>query len=584
MTTANQLIANFRPDPGNIEFNQALKFVMQTNRSLFLTGKAGTGKTTFLHYLRQICPKNIAVVAPTGIAAINAGGQTIHSFFQLNFRNIYMPGDPRFSEQVRATECGNTNIYEHLRYKEARVKMLNSLDVLIIDEISMVPPYLLDTIDRILRVFRKRRYESFGGVQLLMLGDLFQLPPVAADPDVRNEALRHYPSMLPLHARVFKHNPPVNIELKRIYRQKDASFIDILNRVRMAYHTRTDLEYINMRVLSKIVRQKKMEDTQTGWFQTRNGVIDTEAQNNSLLDHWMKSKPEAIQPEDGVIQLTTNNRQADYINQQKYDAIDAPETEYMAEIRGDFKHNEYPTNEFLNLKVGTQVMVIRNDGLMGTYNGMIGIVVALHPDTVRIDVDGTFLAVSRVQWESVRYKVNRNGMLEPEVVGTFTQFPLRYAWAITIHKSQGMTFQRAHMHLSGAFATGQVYVALSRCTSLEGITLQTPVQYHNIVADPVAIDFHNRTASNEQLEAMLPDDAANYQYIQARELFKKGRYEESFEAFRMAMAHRNDMDNPDFKRWVLVLLRRYGPGILELDGVTIDTETVNPEQLLSNVA
>lgn len=584
MTTDQQLIANFQPDPGNIEFNQALEFVMTTHRSLFLTGKAGTGKTTFLHYLREVCPKNIAVVAPTGLAAVNAGGQTIHSFFQLDFRNVYMPNDPRLSSSTRPTMNGKTNIYEHLRYKDTRIEMLRSIDVLVIDEISMVPPHMIDTIDRILRVYRKRRYEAFGGVQLLMVGDLFQLPPVVSDPQVRTEIFRHYPSLMPLHARVFRDHVPVNIELKRIYRQQDATFIDILNRVRMARHTRTDLDTLNRRLLTRVVRENKMQSVSDGWVRTKNGSVDADSNGNGLLDHYMSSQPQDIQPEDGVIQLTTKNSQADYINQIKYDAIDSPEECYTATIHGEFKQSEYPTYENLRLKVGAQVMVIRNDGMMGTYNGMIGLIKSLSSDAIKVEVDGKDVTVQRVQWETVRYKMDKGGMLVAEVIGTFSQFPLRYAWAITVHKSQGMTFQRAHMNLGSAFATGQVYVALSRCTTLEGITLEKPIHYHSIMADPVAIDFHKRTLNTEQFDAMLPDDKANYQYVQAREFFKTGKYEEAFEAFRNAMAIRNDMDDPVFKRWILVLLRRYGPGTLNIGDITIDTNTADPEHLVTETA
>jgi hypothetical protein len=559
MPTATAHSTNIPLDKNNKEFYAALQVVLRTNKPLFLTGKAGTGKTTFLHYVKSVSSKNIAVVAFTGIAAVRAGGQTIHSFFKLDPYNIYFPGDYRLSTRLRPGAEDRTTIYKHFRYNQAQVDKLNALDVLVIDEISMVPPYMIDTLDRILRVFRKRHHEPFGGVQLVMVGDLFQLPPVIFDKDTLLEARRHYPSLLPLHAQVFRELKPTHIELNKVYRQRDQHFIDILNRIRLGTHSRYDLECINKRVISRVRATAKSASADDGWIRSEEVSVyaDGKSMVARILEPSIQSDSDMC-PDSNVIQITTTNQNADFENQHRFAQLRTQVYQFDAVVEGNFPTNMYPTDQFLQLRVGAQVMFLKNNVLTGTYNGMIGMVEELGEDIVKVKVGEVSYAVEPTRWHNIKYELNKaTNVLEAIIVGTFAQYPLRLAYAITVHKSQGMTFERAHLDVKNTFATGQAYVALSRCTTLEGITLQSALLHDAIRVDPAAIAFAAEKMSAERVSVMLDDQEADYCYVQAREYFKKGDYEKAYASFQKGMTLRNDLEDPRFKRWVLVVLKRY---------------------------
>ena len=408
----------------NIQLRQAWDFVEHTGRSIFLTGKAGTGKTTFLKTVVERSRKRCIVVAPTGVAAINAGGMTIHSFFQLPF-SPFVP---------------DAKIKSKFEFGREKRKIIASLDLLIIDEISMVRSDLLDAIDSVLRRFRDR-YQPFGGVQLLMIGDLGQLTPVVTPED--EQMLRpYYDTPYFFGSKALAQTEYVTIQLEEVYRQQDQTFLSILNHIREGKPTADDLARLNKRTLPK--------------------------------------------ESAGYIRLTTHNHLANQYNETELHKLPTPSFHYEAEIKGTFPDYAYPTNEVLELKVGTQVMFVKNDPNGLYYNGRIGQVVqaSQHHVTVRCPDDGQDIEVEPLTWENARYTLNEETReIETEVQGTFTQYPLRLAWAITIHKSQGLTFDHAIIDASLSFAPGQVYVALSRCRTLEGLILATPLTPQAIIND-----------------------------------------------------------------------------------------------------
>ena len=415
----------------NPELRTAWDFVENTGRSIFLTGKAGTGKTTFLKTVYERSRKRPIVVAPTGVAAINAGGVTIHSFFQLPF-SPYVPGAKMDSKY----EFG----------KEKR-KLISSVDLLIIDEISMVRADLLDAIDAVLRRFRNH-FKPFGGVQLLMIGDLAQLTPVVTPEDER--VLRpYYDTPYFFGSKALQQVEYVTIQLNHVYRQQDASFISLLNEVRSGHPSSEALARLNSRVTNQ---------------------------------------PSFGGERGGSIRLTTHNQTADYYNDLELRRLTSRQISYKAEIEGNFPEYSYPTAELLILKEGAQVMFVKNDPTSRHryYNGRIGRVSYLDEKTIRVvcDDDEEPIDVEPLEWENTRYTLNpKTQEIETEVQGVFRQYPLRLAWAITIHKSQGLTFDRAVIDANLSFAPGQVYVALSRCRSLEGLTLATPLEPRAIISD-----------------------------------------------------------------------------------------------------
>ena len=408
----------------NEVFDLAYRFVTETNENIFLTGKAGTGKTTFLKYLKENSSKNIVVAAPTGVAAINAGGVTLHSLFQLPF-HPFLP-----------TKNNKEELLAKIRYNKQRQQLLRKMELLVIDEISMVRCDVMDAIDTILKHARKNYHLPFGGVQLLCIGDLHQLPPVAQNHEwnILNE---YYASPFFFDSLAIKEQSPLLIELDKIYRQKEESFVRLLNKVRNNHMQADDFEDLHLRF------------------------------NPAFRPSF----------DEKYITLTSHNNQADHINEQQLYKLDAAAFNYKAIVEDEFPENMYPVEFELNLKEGAQVMFLKNDVIQKRYfNGKIGVIKLLAKEKIIVECDGYEITVGMETWENSRYTLNRaDGKLEQETLGTFTQYPLRLAWAITIHKSQGLTFEKVMIDAGAAFSSGQVYVALSRCTGLEGIVLLSKI-------------------------------------------------------------------------------------------------------------
>lgn len=404
-------------------FDLAYRFVTETSENIFLTGKAGTGKTTFLKYLKDTCSKNVIVAAPTGVAAINAGGVTLHSLFQLPFEP-YLP-----------TAVNKSALLGKLKFNRQRQDLLRQMELLVIDEISMVRCDTLDAIDTILRSVRRKHNLPFGGVQLLCIGDLYQLPPVARREEM-NLLQQFYSSEFFFDSLVIKEQMPMLIELNKIYRQKEDSFVNLLNKVRSNNMTADDFEDLHQRFDPNF-------------------------------------RPSL---EENYITLTSHNNQADQINYRELQKLSSNPVTYEAIIEDDFPEKSYPAEASLILKEGAQVMFLKNDVVGRRYfNGKIGVVKSLKEDEIVVNCDGEDIYVPQETWENTRYILTKEGKLEQETLGTFTQFPLRLAWAITIHKSQGLTFEKVMIDAAAAFSSGQVYVALSRCTSLNGIVLLSKI-------------------------------------------------------------------------------------------------------------
>lgn len=462
----------------NKELELAWNFVNFTNRNIFLTGKAGTGKTTFLKRLKTIAYKRVVVVAPTGVAAINAGGVTIHSFFQLPF-------GPILPERDGADEQKELNSH---KFTKRKIDMIRSLDLLIIDEISMVRADLLDGIDRVLRKYRNR-FQPFGGVQLLMIGDLQQLAPVVKN-DEWNLLRAHYNSLFFFGSQAFQQAQVISIELKQIFRQSDDSFIQILNEIREDKLTRQSLEILNKRY-------------QPGFNPKK---------------------------EDGYIHLTTHNASADQTNLREMEKLETTEHTFEAEVNGVFPEHAYPTASKLKLKEGAQVMFIKNDSSPDKlfYNGKIGTIESFEEDFIMVRCPGDMVAipVDRVLWNNLKYELNeRTKELEEKIEGSFLQYPLRLAWSITIHKSQGLTFERAIIDAQAAFAHGQTYVALSRCKSMEGLVLSSPLSNDAVICDREVNGFNSRMADQQPEQKDLEQSRKHYQLALLEELFNLKTFE-----------------------------------------------------------
>lgn len=450
-------------DMENEAFIQALELALYTSKSIFLTGRAGTGKTTFLHTLRKInIQKNIVVVAPTGVAAINARGRTIHSLFKIDPRQLFLPEDPRLQPLSRGRK---ESIYTTFRYPKSRLDVFRNLDMLVIDEISMVRVELLDVVDRILRVFRKKMHLPFGGVQLVLIGDPFQLPPVVREQEW-NLLSAYYENRFFFSSRAFKALKPFHIELQKIYRQKDTSFKELLNRIRESEHTEQDLRYLNRTSLHY---------------------------RFDLLD-------------EGYILLGTHNHTIANINQRKLDLLDTPPRIYPAKLEGSLPLSMVPFDPIdLTLKDGAQVIFMRNNTEEGYYNGMIGKVVEMEKNHILVESnEGRFYEVKREVWENIEYEYNeKEEQVTSSVVGKFTQFPLKLAWAITVHKSQGLTFDKCILDIGRSFEAGQVYVALSRCTSLSGVVLKSPIHMSSVKVSYDSLEFSRQKNISTELEEEL---------------------------------------------------------------------------------
>ncbi len=447
----------------NHELQLAGDFVQYTGCNIFLTGKAGTGKTTFLHNLQKNTAKRMIITAPTGVAAINAGGVTLHSFFQLPF-GPFVPG----------SETYERNKQRQFRFSKEKKRIIQSLDLLVIDEISMVRADLLDAVDATLRRHR-RNNQPFGGVQLLMIGDLHQLSPVAKQ-DEWQLLKQHYDSVYFFSSQALAQTELLPIELKHIYRQSDSRFIKLLN----------------------LVRDNRLDEP-------------------SIAELNRRYIPDFIPEGEGYITLTTHNRSAESINQTRLAALAQKEHRFKAEISGDFPEHVYPTSATLLLKKGAQVMFVRNDPSAEKlyYNGKIGTISKISGKKISVICPGDkqTIVVEPVDWQNIKYTVNEeNKEIEENIIGKFEQYPLKLAWAITIHKSQGLTFEKAIIDAKAAFAHGQVYVALSRCKTLEGMVLSSPISSRGVETDKEVLRFDENIQQNPPSESRLQAAKINYQH------------------------------------------------------------------------
>ena len=519
----------------NEQLRQAWDFVEHTGRSIFLTGKAGTGKTTFLKTVVERSKKQMVVVAPTGVAAINAGGVTIHSFFQLPL-SPYLPG---------------AKVKQKYDFSKEKRKIISSLDLLIIDEISMVRSDLLDAIDNVLRRYRDGRL-PFGGVQLLMIGDLAQLTPVVTPED--EEVLHgYYDTPYFFGSKALQKIDYVTIQLQKIYRQADAAFVDILNHIREGVATAEDFATLDSRYNPDF-------------------------------------RPKV---EEGYIRLTTHNRTADEYNDSEMKTLATKPFTYRAEIEGTFPEMSYPTAEYLTLKVGAQVMFVKNDTDGKFFNGKIGRVVELDDEMVRVLCTGeeTPVDVVPLEWENSRYSIDeKTREIKTEVMGVFRQYPLRLAWAITIHKSQGLTFDRAIIDAGRSFAPGQVYVALSRCRSLQGVVIASKITPSAIISDETVERYIDRQEIEaERSITQLPDLKRDYYRRLMLELFDFTRLQttESY-MLRLMMEFFSSM-NPELLQMHRQAVETFRTDIADIAAkwtaglASMSHEKLNSEPLLERV-
>ena len=462
----------------NPELQLAWQFIENTGTHLFLTGKAGTGKTTFLKRLREHTPKRMVVLAPTGIAAINAGGVTIHSFFQISFAP-FVPETTFNSAQIQ------------YRYSQEKRNIIRSMDLLVIDEISMVRADLLDAVDATLRRYRNRE-KPFGGVQLLMIGDLQQLAPVVRDSEwslLRN----YYETPYFFASRALRETTYMTIELEKVYRQNDTFFLSLLNKI----------------------RENKADD--------------------EVLNELNRRYQQGFQPpkEEGYIRLTTHNNQAQQVNDRELASLPGKPYHFRAEVTGTFPEYTYPADEILTIKEGAQIMFLKNDVSLEKryYNGMIGEVVAVNDSEIYVKEKGSeedFLLLPE-EWGNYKYVLNEETKEITEVIeGTFRQYPIRLAWAITIHKSQGLTFERAIIDARNSFAHGQTYVALSRCKTLEGLVLESPLRKEAIISDSVVDNFTKEVERNKPGNKQLSDMQKAYFFDLLSDLFNFYSLEQAY--------------------------------------------------------
>ena len=492
-------------DLENEEMQKALQIIQFTRRSLFLTGKAGTGKSTFMRHIAATIKKKHIILAPTGIAAINAGGSTLHSFFKLPFHPL-LPTDKRYSAR---------NIRDTLKYNGEKTKLLREVELIIIDEISMVRADIIDFIDKVLRIYNRNMREPFGGKQLLLVGDIYQLEPVIKE-DERQLLRPFYPSCFFFDAHVFREMQLIAVELKKVYRQRDAQFISLLDHIRTSQVSDTDLRLLNARV---------------------NAEIGTE---------------------EGRLSITLSGRRdtVDYINEKQLNTLPDQPTIFYGHIEGEFPESSLPTPIELEVKTGAQVLFIKNDKERRWVNGTLGTIIGFGDEEdgiiyVRTE-DGRDFDVEREIWSNVRYTFNeKEQKIEEEEICSYQQFPLRLAWAITVHKSQGLTFNNVKIDFTGGvFAGGQTYVALSRCTSLQGISLQEPIRRENIFVRTEVTNFARNYNNLNIINSALQESKADKQYADAMTAFDKGDMQATIDNFFLAIHSRYDIEKPAAKRLI----------------------------------
>lgn len=487
-------------DLNNPEFQKAWELLQYTHQSVFLTGKAGTGKSTFLRYITRHTKKEYVVLAPTGIAAVNVGGVTLHSFFRIPFKPL-IPDDEDFKRD---------RIKSRMKYPGHLVKLIKNVELIIIDEISMVRADIIDFIDLILRTYTGNHREPFGGKQLLLVGDVFQLEPVVTG-DMRDILRNYYHNFYFFSANAFRDIKIIPIELRKVYRQNDSDFVELLDRIRMGATTPDDLMRLNSRCVSPLAPP----------------VPESKSKKFTMT-------------------LAARRDMVDYINEYHLNAINKPCVTFLGTIKGDFPENSLPTDLELSLKEGAQVVFIKNDPDRRWVNGTLGRVTALADELLEVTLEnGDTHTIKQEKWSNIKYTFDsRTKKIEEEELGSFTQYPVKLAWALTVHKSQGLTFNNVIIDMGrGAFAGGQTYVALSRCRSFEGLTLKSTVADRDIFVNPTIVNFSRTFNDDVLIDSALQNAHADSCFSSAIKEADKGNLPEAFDLFTEGLRTKNILDN-----------------------------------------